>query len=64
MTPTSRVLIAGAGASALNADTCLDMALRARLANSAGEDSAGRLADLVPHLAYGAMTAVALKASR
>ncbi|MEV1144874.1 hypothetical protein [Micromonospora sp. NPDC049799] len=47
MTPTSRALIAGAaGASALNAVTYLDMAVRARPASSAGEDSATRLADL------------------
>lgn len=47
MTPTSRALIAGAaGASALNAVTYLDMAVRARPASSAGEDSVGRLADL------------------
>ncbi|WP_428966054.1 hypothetical protein [Micromonospora fluostatini] len=47
MTPNSRALIAGAaGASALNAVTYLDMAVRARPASSAEEDSAGRLADL------------------
>ncbi|MEU1755791.1 hypothetical protein ABZ436_24465 [Micromonospora matsumotoense] len=47
MTPTSRALIAGAaGASALNAVTYLDMAIRARPASSAAEDSAGRLAEL------------------
>lgn len=47
MTPSSRALIAGAaGASALNAVTYLDMAVRARPASSAGEDSAARVADL------------------
>ncbi|MFI9643164.1 hypothetical protein ACIG87_24445 [Micromonospora sp. NPDC051925] len=47
MMPTSRALIAGAaGASALNAVTYLDMAVRARPASSAAEDSVGRLADL------------------
>ncbi|GGM10519.1 MULTISPECIES: hypothetical protein [Micromonospora] len=47
MRPTSRALIAGAaGASALNAVTYLDMAVRARPASSAAEDSVARLADL------------------
>ncbi|MFI9531371.1 hypothetical protein [Micromonospora rosaria] len=47
MTPTSRALIAGAvSASAMNTVTYLDMAVRARPASSAGEGSAGRLADL------------------
>ncbi len=47
MNDTVKAIVAGAaGATALNAVTYLDMAVRARPASSAGEDSVSKLAEL------------------
>ena len=47
MNDTAKAIVAGAaGATALNAVTYLDMAVRARPASSAGEDSVAELAEL------------------
>ncbi len=56
-----------AGATALNALTYVDMAVRGRPASSTPETTVERLpatswvADLVPHLAYGAVTVAVLE---
>ena len=53
MNDTVKALVAGAaGATALNAVTYLDMAVRARPASTAGEDSVSKIADLA-HLPLG-----------
>ena len=47
MNNTAKAIIAGAvGATALNAVTYLDMAVRARPASTAGEDSVAKLTEL------------------